>query len=70
MGGGMLVIPRTRWRYGAPLIAAVAVALMPSDMQAQERPLGTLREQATVQQEWLRLRLEGVLPRLMRAAMR
>jgi len=30
------------------------------------RPLGTLREQATLQQEWLRYRLDSVLPRLMR----
>jgi hypothetical protein len=33
---------------------------------AQERPVGTLREQAEQQQEWLRLRLERVLPRLLR----
>ncbi|MGH7555367.1 MAG: hypothetical protein ACREMQ_20390, partial [Longimicrobiales bacterium] len=32
----------------------------------QSPPLGTLREQAAVRQEWLRLRLERVLPRLMR----
>ncbi len=30
------------------------------------RPLGTLREQAAVQQEWLRYRLDSVLPALMR----
>ncbi len=30
------------------------------------RPLGTLREQATVQQDWLRYRLDSVLPLLMR----
>jgi Xaa-Pro aminopeptidase len=30
------------------------------------RPLGTLREQAAVQQQWLRYRLDSVLPRLMR----
>jgi len=30
------------------------------------RPLGTLREQAAVQQAWLRYRLDSVLPRLMR----
>jgi Xaa-Pro aminopeptidase len=30
------------------------------------RPLGTLREQAALQQEWLRFRLDSVLPRLMR----
>jgi hypothetical protein len=33
---------------------------------AQERPLGTLREQADVQQQWLAQRLQRVLPRLMR----
>jgi hypothetical protein len=33
---------------------------------AQERPFGTLREQAATRQEWLRLRLERVLPRVMR----
>src|SRR5439155_25342576 len=30
------------------------------------RPPGTLREQAAVQQEWLRYRLDSGLPRLMR----
>src|SRR5437762_13029947 len=30
------------------------------------RPLGTLREQAALQQEWLRYRLDSVLPRLTR----
>jgi Xaa-Pro aminopeptidase len=30
------------------------------------RPLGTLREQAALQQEWLRYRLDSILPRLMR----
>src|SRR2546428_3040171 len=30
------------------------------------RPLGTLREQAAVQQEWLRYRLDSVLPALLR----
>jgi hypothetical protein len=33
---------------------------------AQERPFGTLREQAAIRQEWLKLRLERTLPRLMR----
>ena len=31
-----------------------------------QRPLGTLLEQSALQQQWLRLRLERVLPRLMR----
>lgn len=38
----------------------------PAVLKAQERPFGTLREQTEVQQEWLRLRLERVVPRLMR----
>lgn len=45
----------------------VAVAtLIAGPVAAQERPLGTLREQAEVRQQWLALRLERVLPRLMR----
>nr|MDQ3310046.1 Xaa-Pro aminopeptidase [Gemmatimonadota bacterium] len=43
----------------------IAIALS-TPLAAQERPLGTLREQAATRQEWLRLRLERVLPRLMR----
>lgn len=48
------------------LLAALAVLTLAVPASAQERPLGTLREQAEVRQEWLRLRLERVLPRLMR----
>ena len=33
---------------------------------AQERPFGTLREQATLQQDWLKKRLDTFLPSLMR----
>lgn len=47
-------------------LAVLALALGPASLRAQERPLGTLREQAALQQEWLRLRLERVLPRVMR----
>ena len=47
----------------APILAALLLA---APAAAQEHPLGTLREQAAVRQEWLRLRLERVLPRLMR----
>jgi Xaa-Pro aminopeptidase len=35
-------------------------------LPAQERPFGTLRDQAATQQQWLQLRLDRVLPRLMR----
>lgn len=44
------------------LLALPARAQVPTP----ERPFGTLREQAQVQQRWLAQRLETVLPRLMR----
>jgi hypothetical protein len=47
------------------LLTAVCLAA-PAAAFAQDRPLGTLRERADIQQEWLRLRLERVLPQLMR----
>ena len=51
-------------------LRAVALAcllvMVPATGGAQERPVGTLREQAAIRQEWLRIRLERVLPRLMR----
>jgi hypothetical protein len=47
-------------------IATIAALAVPAGSGAQERPFGTLREQAATQQEWLRIRLERVLPRLMR----
>jgi hypothetical protein len=46
----------------AVLLAAPAV----SQTTVPQRPFGTLREQATLQQEWLQERLESVLPALMR----
>lgn len=64
------------------LLAASACATAPADIRAApasappaagaggavpERPLGTVRAQAELRQEWLALRLERVLPRLMRA---
>jgi Xaa-Pro aminopeptidase len=45
------------------LIASLTAQAPGSDAS---RPLGTLREQAAIQQEWLRYRLDSVLPRLMR----
>lgn len=44
-----------------PLLLAAALLV-----QDPARPLGTLREQAVIQQEWLQYRLDSVLPRLMR----
>jgi hypothetical protein len=43
------------WLLAIPIAAA-----------AQERPFGTLREQAAMQQQWLKKRLDTVLPALMR----
>jgi len=48
------------------LLGAVLVLGVASAAPAQERPFGTLREQAAIRQEWLRLRLERVLPRVLR----
>lgn len=50
------------------VVTAFFVAL-PAGARAQaapERPFGTLREQAALQQDWLRKRLDGFLPALMR----
>jgi Xaa-Pro aminopeptidase len=47
-------------------LIAVALAAASTAAAAQERPLGTLRQQAEIRQTWLQLRLERVLPRLMR----
>lgn len=51
---------------GKATIALLAVTVCAIPLAAQERPFGTLREQAVTEQEWLALRLERVLPRLMR----
>lgn len=42
------------------------LALLATPLAAQERPFGTLREQAEIQQGWLKARMEKVLPGLMR----
>ena len=47
--------------------AALAMGTVPSAAaQTSQRPLGTMREQAEMQQEWLRKRLDTFLPTLMR----
>ena len=49
------------------LVAAQSPATQPAAADpAIERPFGTLREQAALQQEWLRKRLDTFLPGLMR----
>lgn len=65
--------PRRPWvraplrrRAGLALVLVGVIAVTPTVGEAQERPFGSLREQAEVRQEWLALRLERVLPRIMR----
>ncbi len=52
----------------APAIAAEQSARPPAPATAErrDRPFGTLREQAAMQQQWLRKRLDTFLPALMR----
>ncbi len=47
-------------------LLTAAILTIPQHATAQERPLGTLRERAEIQQGWLKARVERVLPRLMR----
>jgi len=49
-----------------PGIAQQGVPASPAPARGGERPFGTLREQATLQQLWLRKRLDTFLPALMR----
>jgi Xaa-Pro aminopeptidase len=54
-------------RRGIVLAAlTLAIAGAAGALPAQERPFGTLREQADVRQQWLEERMETVLPALMR----
>ena len=48
------------------LLLLALVVQSPSLSSIPTRPLGTLREQAAVQQQWLQYRVDSVLPRLMR----
>jgi len=50
----------------SPKAIALTALLAAAPLTAQQHPLGTLREQAVIQQEWLRIRLDSILPRLMR----
>jgi hypothetical protein len=60
-----------RLAFAAPLLTTVLLTTGIARLPAQpgrevERPFGTLREQASMQQEWLRKRLDTFLPALMR----
>jgi len=50
----------------ASLLVVQGTSGTPSLTVTATRPLGTLREQAVLQQQWLQYRLDSVLPRLMR----
>ena len=50
-------------------VLALALSVLPAaalDARQAERPFGTLREQAVMQQRWLQMRLDRFLPGLMR----
>jgi hypothetical protein len=47
-------------------MVAVTSALAASHASAQQRPFGTLKEQAVLQQQWLERRVKTILPGLMR----
>ena len=66
MEAGHSHVWRRRAWVGLALAIAGASRVAPADAQALAHPLGTLREQAALQQQWLALRLERVLPRVMR----
>lgn len=51
----------------AAVCLAATLAATAGTVHAQERPFGTLREQAAVQQAWLAYRLDSILPAVMRA---
>ena len=48
------------------LVISICSISSPASFVETPRPLPSLREQAEIQQKWLKLRLERVLPRLMR----
>jgi hypothetical protein len=51
----------------AAILAVVTSAVsVPLAAQPPERPFGTLREQAALQQQWLQKRLDTFLPGLLR----
>lgn len=47
-------------------VSSLAAVLASAPLAAQDRPFGTQREQADMQQRWLRKRMETILPGLMR----
>ena len=63
----MSFVLAARAAYGQDAPKARAVSkVAPAALPAAERPFGTLRDQAAVQQQWLKQRLDATLPGLMR----
>src|SRR5919112_1101858 len=62
----MRPIPHRSVAVLASLLFAIATRIEPAAQTAANRPFGTLREQAVMQQQWLRKRLDTYLPALMR----
>jgi hypothetical protein len=63
----MSSLPVSFTRVLRPALVCVAAGILAATpVAAQDRPFGTLREQAEIRQQWLELRLDRVLPRLMR----
>jgi Xaa-Pro aminopeptidase len=56
----------TRVLCSVTLVISICSTSSPASFIETPRPLPSLREQAEIQQNWLKLRLERVLPRLMR----
>jgi len=56
----------SRWFGILLLMLSLSSVATLSTLAQTRKPLPSLREQAEIQQEWLKLRLERVLPRLMR----
>lgn len=48
------------------LLAALVLVAIPRSGPAQQRPFGSLREQAELQQKWLKQRMDSTLPSVMR----
>src|SRR5687768_13943739 len=57
---------RYRLALGLALTAIALHAGPPVHLAAQQRPFGTLRQQADREQGWLQMRMDSILPRLMR----
>jgi hypothetical protein len=60
------MLPHMKTLIGLAVTCAMWTSLAGAQPAAERRPFGTLREQAALQQEWLKKRLDTFLPTLMR----